>query len=272
MDKVVVSDTNIFIDLIDMGLVAAFFECGLEIHTTAMVVDEVKNEHQRKQLLSYPSLVVRKYKESDYETVYEYYVHTKRFSNLSVTDCSVLLYAKELGCTLLTNDGKLRNVAKKEKVEVKRLLSIIMYLVDSGKVKIDVAKSAMEKLMESNNRAPVELIVEYIKELEEKMYGYPYNKKYPPNKTLYPVYGGYETPEEEAFFNDFAVLGYDIKFQYRGVQYYCLYEPDHTALCDSHFSEEYQVFSDGNDLIEHLILEGKTLISVIHELENVEPV
>ncbi len=167
MDKVVVSDTNIFIDLIEIGLIKAFFNCGLEIHTTAMVIDEVKNERQKEELLSYDRLVVKKYKESDYNVVYEYYIDARRCSNLSVTDCSVLLYAKELGCTLLTNDGKLRNVAKREGLEVKRLLSIIMYLVEKNEVDIDVAKAAMERLMETNSRAPIELIMNFIKKMEE---------------------------------------------------------------------------------------------------------
>lgn len=167
MDKVVVSDTNIFIDLIEIGLIKAFFNCGLEIHTTAMVIDEVKNERQKEELLSYDRLVVKKYTESDYNVVYEYYIDARRCSNLSVTDCSVLLYAKELGCTLLTNDGKLRNVAKREGLEVKRLLSIIMYLVEKNEVDIDVAKAAMERLMETNSRAPVELIMNFIKKMEE---------------------------------------------------------------------------------------------------------
>lgn len=168
MEKVVVSDTNIFIDLIDIGLLTTFFNCGLEIHTTAMVIDEVKNDRQRQQLLSCRGLVVRKYKEADYNSVFEYYVEASRNSNLSITDCSVLLYAKELGCTLLTNDGKLRNVAKKEGLEVKRLLSLIMYMVDADKLDIDVAKSAMERLMETNSRAPVELIKGFLKKLEDR--------------------------------------------------------------------------------------------------------
>ena len=106
----------------------------------------------------------------------------------------------------------------------------------------------------------------------EPLFGCPYNKKYPPNKTLFPTYGGYETPEEEAFFYDFAVQGYDIKFEYLGEKYYCLYEPDHVALCDSHFTKEYQVFHDGNELIENLIIQSTPLISILHNLENVEPV
>ena len=104
------------------------------------------------------------------------------------------------------------------------------------------------------------------------LFGYPYNRKYPANKSLFPTYGGYETPEEEAFFYDFAVMGYDIRFEYHGKKYFCLYEPDHVALCDSHFSEEYQVFPNGNELIENLTIEGSPLIDILHDLENVEPV
>ena len=167
MEKVVVSDTNIFIDLIEIGLIKAFFRCGLQIHTTAMVVDEIKDDAQREELLSFQNLIVKKYKEADYSKVYNYYLEARRCSNLSITDCSVLLYAKELGCTLVTNDGKLRNVALGEGVDVKRLLSIIMYMVESSVIDADVAKKAMESLMETNSRAPVELIVKFLKKLEE---------------------------------------------------------------------------------------------------------
>ena len=171
MKKVVVSDTNIFIDLIDAGLIKSFFECGLEVHTTAMVIDEITNEKQKEELLSQQGLIIRKYKEAEYRIVYEYYTATRRHSNLSVTDCSVLLYAKDLDCPLITNDGKLRGIAMGEGLEVKRLLSIIMYMVEAGAIYANTAISAMERLMETNSRAPRELIVKFIEELEVRNMG-----------------------------------------------------------------------------------------------------
>jgi len=168
MNKIVVSDTNIFIDLIDIGLIDALFHCGLEVHTTAMVIDEIKDDAQRDVLLSFSELVTRKYKEQDYRLVFEYYTTAMHYSNLSVTDCSVLLYARELGCPLITNDGKLRNTAKDEGVEVKRLLSVIMYMVEMKAISKDRAATAMKKLMETNSRAPMELIEEFIKKLKEE--------------------------------------------------------------------------------------------------------
>jgi len=167
MKKVVVSDTNIFIDLINIGLIKSLFLCGLEIHTTAMVIDEIKKEYQKKELLKYKELVIRKYQEKDYEIVFNYYSAVSRSSNLSMTDCSTLLYARELDCPLLTNDGKLRKTAIEEGIEVKRLLSVIMYMVKAKAVTKTEAKTAMEQLKETNCRAPMELIEKFIKELDE---------------------------------------------------------------------------------------------------------
>jgi len=167
MKKVVVSDTNIFIDLINIGLIKSLFLCGLEIHTTAMVIDEIKKEYQKKELLKYKELVIRKYQEKDYEIVFNYYSAVSRSSNLSMTDCSTLLYARELNCTLLTNDGKLRKAAIEEGIEVKRLLSVIMYMVKAKAVTKTEAKTTMEQLKETNCRAPMELIAKFIKELAE---------------------------------------------------------------------------------------------------------
>ena len=66
MGKVVVSDTNIFIDLMDIGLLDSFFNCGMEIHTTAMVIDEIKKEDQKNTLLGFRDLMFKKYKVDEY--------------------------------------------------------------------------------------------------------------------------------------------------------------------------------------------------------------
>lgn len=102
--------------------------------------------------------------------------------------------------------------------------------------------------------------------------GYPFNKKYPPNARLYGWdYHGYKSEVYETFFYDFAVQGYDLEFNYNGKKYYVLSEPDHVAVCDSNFTKEYQVFKNGNDLIENWIIEGKRLIDIIDECKDVEP-
>ncbi len=42
MEKIVVSDTNIFIDLISVNLLDGFFSLPWEIHTTDMIMEGAK--------------------------------------------------------------------------------------------------------------------------------------------------------------------------------------------------------------------------------------
>lgn len=48
MNIIVVSDTNVFIDLISIGLQEQFFQLPMEIHTTDMVVLEIKRSGQHE--------------------------------------------------------------------------------------------------------------------------------------------------------------------------------------------------------------------------------
>ena len=71
---------------------------------------------------------------------------------------------------------------------------------------------------------------------------------------------------------DFAVQGYDLTFVYKGRRYHFLTTKDHVALCDEHYTEEYQVFPDGNTALEQFEIDGKPLLDIIDQLEEVEPV
>lgn len=102
--------------------------------------------------------------------------------------------------------------------------------------------------------------------------GYPYNCKYPPNKEKHGNwYHGYKNPSIETLFYDFGVQNYDLYFKYKGQEYFVLNEFDHVALCDEHFSEEYEVFDNEMDFIENFKIDGTPLIVLIDELEYVEP-
>ncbi|MCD8202493.1 MAG: hypothetical protein LUD48_02480 [Prevotella sp.] len=103
--------------------------------------------------------------------------------------------------------------------------------------------------------------------------GYPMNAKYPPDIEKYGnEYHGYPNDEYETILYDFAVKGYDLIFTYKGKPYYVLFEVDHVALCDDHFTEEYEVFPNANAFIENFKIDGIPLIDLIDELEDVEPV
>lgn len=53
MKKIVVNDTNVFIDLFDVGLLEAFFSLPWEIHTTEFVMLELTRERQHISVSQY---------------------------------------------------------------------------------------------------------------------------------------------------------------------------------------------------------------------------
>ena len=51
--------------------------------------------------------------------------------------------------------------------------------------------------------------------------GYPFNKKYPPNKKLYgQSFEGYPNKALGVLLYDFAIQGYDVELSYKGKTYY----------------------------------------------------
>ena len=102
--------------------------------------------------------------------------------------------------------------------------------------------------------------------------GYPYNCKYPPNKEKYGFsYNGYKSSFEETLYYDFGVQNYDLYFKYKGKEYHVLNEFNHVALCDEHYTKEYEVFADEMDFIENFNIDGVPLINLIEELEEADP-
>ena len=98
-----------------------------------------------------------------------------------------------------------------------------------------------------------------------------FNAKYPPDfKTNGDKYDGYKTGNEEVLFYDFAVLGYDMAFSYKGKRYYFLSDPEYVALTDESFIKEYERFDNGNAALEQFLIDGKPIVKLVSLLENVE--
>ena len=71
--------------------------------------------------------------------------------------------------------------------------------------------------------------------IKDDLAGYPYNSKYPPNyEQNGGLYHGYKNNSEETFFYDFAVQRYDLRFSYKGVEYYFLSEQDNSTAINAH--------------------------------------
>jgi hypothetical protein len=104
------------------------------------------------------------------------------------------------------------------------------------------------------------------------LFGAPFNKKFPPDvKKNSARFEGYATKAEGVLFYDFAVMGYDVEFTYNGKVYYLL-NTGEAHLCDSSYSKRYESFANPMELIENLKLEGKSLLSIIGDITDIEPI
>ena len=103
--KIVISDTNIFIDLVDASLVDAFFALPFEVHTTTYILEELLKMEQRAALekhIANGRLHITSLEGEEFIDLLLLY--NGAGSNLSVNDCSVWLLASMKDGALLTGD------------------------------------------------------------------------------------------------------------------------------------------------------------------------
>jgi len=104
--EIVINDTNIFLDLYDIGLLDTFFRLPMRVHTVDFVVNEITRPSQAQaiqQLIDKGMLVVKDYPATDITNLYQFNVECG--GNLTLTDSTVIYYAKSLtDCRILTGD------------------------------------------------------------------------------------------------------------------------------------------------------------------------
>lgn len=100
------------------------------------------------------------------------------------------------------------------------------------------------------------------------LFGYEYNQKYPPNKKLYgDNFGGYASPNREAFFYDFCIQRYGVAFSYKDEDYEAVFTDDGPVLHNLTKKNVQGPFDDAIALIEHGKLDDHILIDVIDKIE-----
>lgn len=162
MEKYVISDTNIFIDLMNIGIIDDFFQLPWEIHTTDFVISEFTDEAQKKTILGYAQLVIKQYAPDELSELVDFYV---KHSQVSINDCSVWQYAKQKQYALLSGDGHLRKLANNDGIEVHGTLFVIDQLVTRGIISNAYAVEVLEKLKSTNTRQPLNEIQDRITKL-----------------------------------------------------------------------------------------------------------
>lgn len=172
MKKIVVNDTNVFIDLFNVGLLEGFFSLPWEVHTTEFVMLELTREGQRDSVCQFEDnglLHIPVFDESVMSEILELYLQHVNKTNVSLTDCTAWYYAKHNGYTLLTGDRKLRNASLIDGVDVHGIIYIIDKLVEEGILAKRLAISKLRQLGRLNSRLPKDKIDKRIKQWEKEI-------------------------------------------------------------------------------------------------------
>ena len=167
MKQIVVNDTNIFIDLHDVGLLDEFFRLPWEVHTTDFVILELQHEKQKSAVTRFKDEGLLHVVEFEFEEIVEINRQKQQYSNktnVSLTDCSVWYYAKQNGCILLSGDRKLRNSVMSDGVDVKGILYVFDMLVETETITLETASKKLTLLKAINPRLPENEIKKRLKQ------------------------------------------------------------------------------------------------------------
>lgn len=152
-EKLIVSDTNIFLDLFDTELLKEFFNLQYEIKTSMLVIGEIKKDEQLqaiKPFIDSKKLKIGDISDEEFNSCYVLKLVTP--GDLSIADCSVWRMAKNDNAKLLTSDAKLRKAAEKDNVEVHGILFVFDEMILNNIIPITKAIEKLDLLKEKNKR------------------------------------------------------------------------------------------------------------------------
>lgn len=153
--KILVNDTNIFIDLHSVGLLEELCRLPYEIHTVDFVAAEIEDADQRKifdELVDGGGIFIDGFTADEVIEIVE--EHSAVSGNLSIPDCSVCYFARKHQVPMLTGDKRLRRYAEQQSIEVHGILFIFDEFVRHGIVSTAIAADRLEKLLTLNARLP----------------------------------------------------------------------------------------------------------------------
>lgn len=171
MKHIVVNDTNVFIDLLDVGLLEEFFLLSWEIHTTDFVMMELRKEGQKEAVGRFAiegRLHIASFEADEILNIRSLHKRFDTRTNVSLTDCSVWYYAKTNHYSLLTGDHKLRISSQNDGVDVHGILYVFDTLVDEEVVSCEMAASKLRDLQSLNPRLPKDEIEKRLNLWENK--------------------------------------------------------------------------------------------------------
>jgi len=165
-EEIVIKDSCIIIDLIELGLIDIFFDLGLLVYTTPNVLVEITEPNQAAIV---NRLIVNGQLKIDgtgnFATISSI---ASENPALSVADSSVLELAIRLEATVLTSDGSLRKITLSKEIKVRGCLWIIEELVDLKLITVETALQKLYDYPKINNRSPKKEIATLIEKIRIK--------------------------------------------------------------------------------------------------------
>ncbi|MGM0632514.1 MAG: type II toxin-antitoxin system VapC family toxin [Pseudomonadota bacterium] len=147
--KVLVSDTNIWIDLYRGGLLESVFELPYEFVTTEFAWGELRRPPGADLVALGLSVEVL-----PGEAAIEIYELRATLRNPSLADVSCYYLAASQGWTLLTGDKAVRRACRAENMEVRGTLWLMDELYERRVVAGSILCQALKKMLEAGGRLP----------------------------------------------------------------------------------------------------------------------
>ena len=129
---IVVTDTNIFLDLIQSGALDGFFQLPYDIRTTDLVLHEIKKPEQQRALEKFITngrLTVLELDAAEIGTAAQL---PTRAALHRIADRSVLLKAIQLQCLVLSGDEALRKECEYRGLEVHGSIWVLREIWQAG--------------------------------------------------------------------------------------------------------------------------------------------
>jgi predicted nucleic acid-binding protein len=149
MTRLYISDSNIWIDFRNAGLLASLFELPLTLCCTDFVLHELQ-DLPRDELVA-RGLVVETLEAAAIAQLFELMV---QHNNSSLADVSCYLLAQQTKRPLLTGDGRLRRQAQRDGLEVHGALWLLDALVSYAVVSPQQAAQGLQTMLARGSRLP----------------------------------------------------------------------------------------------------------------------
>ncbi len=152
--KFIISDTCIFIDMIEIGLIDEFFGLSFKFYTTDFVFNEIKNSKHLSLIRKYIDFRKLKVLKAAPDELFEIVQLSEKHPKLSISDCSVFYFGKKHNFIVLTNDKRLRKLCKE--IRVHGILWIFDSLISSKIISKNQAAKKLHELTGINQRLPMD--------------------------------------------------------------------------------------------------------------------